>query len=182
MASAGTFRRSVDWLPGEVTTKRVDIGAPGEPNPERPTPLGVLRVGFQGGALGGRVLANVSPGDDGTVIGPIDVPFVLVLPQPMRVELTPVGPPAVAINLVASVCDVTCQHDEFANWTQLVPIANSIALPQWVQRVEVLSPGSAQFRTAGAVALGAAFSGAAERPSLAAELLMAVGGYVVLKY
>ncbi len=184
MPSAGTYRRSLDWATAEQATKRIDVGVEAERNPERATPLGVLRVGYQGADTQGRVLAVVSPADDGTIIGPLDLPFVLVLPQPMRVELSPVGPPASPIRVVASVCDVTSNQVgvEFANYTDLVPIANVLPLPQWVRQVNVIAPASAQFRTAGAVALGAAFSGVAARPSLAVELLMAAGGYVVLSY
>lgn len=183
MPSAGSFRRHDQWNAGDTTPRVLDIGSPSQTDRERATKLGLLRIGYLGADLGDPIEAVLKIGDNGSVLGPIDVPLVLVVEEPVHVTLTPVGAPTALTRVVLSVTPVCCPIDiEYATRTLTVGIGTVVPLPQWVRSVSSLAPATFAFRTRAGAPISGALSGTYSRPDMAADIVGVAAGTVVLSY
>jgi hypothetical protein len=183
MSTAGDYRQVRNWLPAETTSKPVEIGERAKVCSERPCSLGLLRVGYTGGALQEPVDAVVQVADNGTSIGPLDLPFMLVGEQPFVVLLTPSAASINPISVTLSVVPVGAPSDRLYATRSIVAVINQvIPLPQWVRGVSVLLNGSFQFRDRAAVPLCAVSTGAHDRPASAADIIVTAAGTVTFYY
>lgn len=186
MPSAGSYRRFCVWAAGNSDVQRLDIGPSGEDDRTRPSPLGLLRIGFLGSAIGERVSASLKIGDNGSILGPVDVPLAIVVETPVTVELQPeVGRQSGEIRLVLSVSPVWSGAEVVAHCNRVVTgqAAETLVLPQWVRRVTTLASATFQFRdSAGGLLQAVAVSGVFERPSFAAALVVGAPGAFLLSY
>lgn len=183
MPSAGSYRRSVDWVAGDTTQRILDIGSWSQTDRERPTNLGLLRIGYLGADLGDPIEATLKIGDNGSVLGPIDVPLVIVVEEPVNVVMVPSAAPTSLTRLVLSVTPVCCHLDnEYATRTLTVGIGTVVALPQWVRQVISLAPASFAFRSRTGVPISGALSGTYSRPDLAADIVGVAAGTIILSY
>jgi hypothetical protein len=124
-------------------------------------------------------------GDNGTVLGPIDVPFTLVGEMPMTVEITPESRHVHALRVILSVvpcADLADTEEQFANRIIYLDLNSTVELPQWVRSVTAL--GTTQFSypdPSGILPIGP-LVGEVTRPSWARTIFGDVAGYVLLKY
>jgi hypothetical protein len=179
-----SYRRELTWEAGETGEKSADIGSPAPSNIDTPASLGLLRVGYSGDVLGPALDGTVQPSDNGTVIGPIDVPFSLVAEQPFLVRFRLATPQASVIRLALSVVPVASYFDRiYATKTRIVNLNDSLVLPQWVRGVSAVSPCSFHFLNRVGVAISAnGLTGAHDRPAMASELFVDAAGTLVLYY
>lgn len=181
--AGGTYRLNCSWRHGEAGEQRKTIGPVAATDNEVPNHLGLLRVGYDGGTVAEPVSATVYPADNGTALGPIDVPFCMVLEVPCELRLRPAGVLVSSVSLTLSVVPVLGHADRlYATRTSVAIVNQVIPLPQWVRGVAVLAPAAFQFRDRSSVAISNALTGAHDRPAMATELLVTVAGTVVLYY
>lgn len=183
MSTAGDFRQVRNWAPGETTPKPVEIGERARGRSEHASSLGLLRVGYTGGALQEPMDAVVQVADNGTAVGPLDVPFMLVAEQPFTVFLQPVAAPRSPIALTLSVVPVCAPSDRlYATRTIVALLGQVIPLPQWVRGVVAVPNAAFQYRDRAAAVLSAVLVGAHDRPAMAADLIVTTAGTIVLYY
>lgn len=182
--TGGIYRLNGNWLAGEASEKRFQLGSPAASRNEEHNLLGFLRVGYSGAALQDACEAMVFPADSGTAIGPLDVPFMLVCEAPATVAIKPVAAQrAGAINLVLSMVPAGAPSDRLYATRSIVEVATVIIpLPQWVRGVSALQNGMFTFRDRAGAALSASLVGAHDRPALASEILTDVAGTFTLYY
>lgn len=183
MASAGTYRRFDRWLAGDATDRVFDIGTICETNRDRPVGLGLLRVGYYGSATLAAIDGYIKIADDGTEMGPIDVPFSIVVEEPVHVTLRPVAAPGAEVRVVLSVTPV-CAHLQCENATRTIAAALGavLILPQWVRQVTAFAPATFQFRDRVGAVLSNAITGAFVRPAAAYDVLVGAAGTIVFSY
>jgi hypothetical protein len=182
--TGGIYRLNGNWLAGEAAEKRFQIGSPAAAQNEEHNLLGFLRVGYSGAALQEACDAMVYPADNGTAIGPLDLPFMIVCEAPATVAVKPVaGSPRSAINIVLSMVPAGAPSDRLYATRSIVAVLNQvIPLPQWVRGVSALQNAMFTFRDRGSVALSTSLLGAHDRPAIAAEILVDVAGTFTLYY
>lgn len=183
MPSAGTYRRFDRWLAGDATDRVFDIGTICETNRDRPVGLGLLRVGYYGSATLAAIDAYVKIADDGTEMGPIDVPFSIVVEEPAHVTLRPVAAPAAEVRVVLSVTPVcTLTQTDNATRTIAAGLGAVLELPQWVRKVTSFAPATFQFRDRLGAVLSGALTGTYIRPAAASDVVIGAAGTIVLTY
>lgn len=184
MPSAGSFRLWSTWEVGDDTMHRLDIGPLANCDTNTSTYLGFLRVGHMSADYD-ACSAMVRLGDNGTVLGPIDVPFTLVGEMPVTVEITPVSRHTNALRVILSVvpcADLADQEEQFANRLVYVTLNGEFTLPQWVRSVTALGTTQFSYADAGSIPLAGPLVGEVTRPSFARSIIGDVAGYVLLKY
>lgn len=184
MASAGTYRLDVRLPAGSVQPERRDLGTKGQTNPERPSGIGLLRVGYSGAALGSPVTAMVAVGDNGSKLGPIDLPFLIVVEEPVTVELTPVVAPAADVQVVMGIVPLCVPIDGQTSASRAMTLlaGASVAIPQWVRSVTSIPAATFQFLDRASVPISGPLSGTYARPSGAAFVLCGAPGAIVFNY
>ena len=183
MASGGSYRLQVAWSAGDATLRSVDIGGEAPVDRNSPASLGFLRVGYLGSSLGPAVTATLALADNGSVIGPIDVPLTFVGEQPFRVQLAPVVAPAAAFAVVLSVCPVCYPLDLGSAVRSVALLGGAVAaLPQWVRRVDSLAPASYLYVDRAGVPLSGLLIGPTAKPSGAASISVVAGGVFSLEF
>jgi len=183
MSTAGDYRQIRVWEAAETVSKTIDVGSRARSRTERSCSLGLLRVGYDGAAIASPFDAEVKLADDGSVLGPLDVPFLLVAEEPFAVTLTPAVAPPARTTIVLSVVPVTAPSDRlYATRTIAAALNQVIPLPQWVRGVSALANGSFQFRDRAAAPLCVAVTGAHDRPAMAADIIVTAAGTIVLYY
>lgn len=183
MASAGSYRRYERWLAGDGTPRVFDVGTICETDRTRPVGLGLVRVGYSGSATLAAVDAYVKLADNGTEMGPIDVPFSLVVEEPVHITLRPVAVPSADLSVVLSVTPVCCPlQTDNATRTIAALLGAVHVLPQWVRQVTAFAPATFQFRDRLGAVLSGALTGTYIRPDAAYDVLVGAAGTIVLSY
>jgi hypothetical protein len=182
MSSAGSFRRYVEWSASDASARIVDIGPSGVGNRTIETSLGFLRVSHVDGPYD-ECTAMVRIGDNGTRLGPIDVPFSLISEVPVCVELTPASnarTSAMRINL--SVTLVCCPVETYATKAYDAALNEVIALPQWVRSVSTVGTVSRFSYRVGGVVLAGPLTGMHDRPAICDDIVVTTAGPVLFHY
>jgi hypothetical protein len=182
MPSSGSFRRFAEWQTGDATDRVLDVGTIAATNRLDPITLGLCRVGYFGAASLSAVSAMVKIADSGSELGPIDVPFTLVVEEPIRVTLTPATPPAALLRLVLSVTPLCSPIAYSATHTIAAAIGAVLALPQWVREVTALPPASYVYRDRAGLPISGPLTGTFARPPAAIDVLVGAAGAIVLSY
>jgi hypothetical protein len=182
MPSAGSFRRFDRWDIGDQTDRIIDVGSVAETNRLRPVGMGFLRVGYFGSSVLTPIDAYLSIADDGTELGPIDVPLSIVVEEPVRVRLRPSVIPAAELRVVLSVTPVLCAPADWATRSAVALAGAVLLLPQWVRTVSSLAPATFVFRDRAGAPLSGVLTGVYQRPPLAFDVQIAVAGTVTFAY
>ena len=183
MPAITSYRRYDKWLVGDQGERHIDIGSTCPEDRRLPVGLGLLRVGYRGSATLQAVDAYIKPADNGTEMGPIDVPFAIVVEEPVHVRLIPVAIPTAEIHVVLSVTPVAMPlQTDNATRTIAAVLGGIYVLPQWVRQVTAYAPATFQFRDRAGVAMSGALTGAYIRPDAAFDVLVGAAGTIVLSY
>jgi hypothetical protein len=182
MASAGSYRQFVKWDANDVSPRVVDIGPAASVDRTQAPGIGVLRVSHIDGPYD-ACTAIVRIGDNGTRLGPIDVPFTLIAETPMTVELTPVaGRRSRDMRINLAVTPVCCPVEAYATKTYDALLNEIIPLPQWVRRVSTVGTVSRFDYRVGGVVLAATLTGSHDRPTIADDIIVTTAGPVMFHY
>ena len=182
MASAGSFRQYVKWDAADNSKRTVDIGPVASVDRTQAPGLGVLRVSHMEGPYD-ACTAIVRVGDNGTRLGPIDVPFTLVAETPMTVELSPVASRrSLQMRINLAVTPVCCPVEAYATFTYVALLNEVIPLPQWVRRVSTVGTVSRFDYRVGGVVLAATLTGSHDRPTISDNIIVTTAGPVMFHY
>lgn len=186
MSTAGDFRRTVLWLPGDNGARRIDIGPTAQVSTLESTYLGMLRLGYisdDGYYAGSRCTAVVRVGDNGSLIGPLDVPFTLFGEQPCSIVLTPESGHQDEIRVIASVVPGYGEQLNRATYSFEALFGTVYRVPQWVTRVVTCGTNPAVFSYLhGGATIQAAVRGDTVRPVIADSIQCTFAGVVTYVY
>lgn len=135
------WAKSVVFPAGQIRQQHLQLGGnPAEVGTSREIRHGCLRVGFLGDQQSDvNFSGTVILPDNGTQIGPLDLPFELTAELPLRVEIKPDEAPTADRDVVASVSWPGAAKLRWgATRRILVPEGPAyVGIPQWVHSISV---------------------------------------------
>jgi hypothetical protein len=148
-AAGWAWAKSATFKAGERAHQHLQLGD----NPEsvgtsRPIQYGSVRCGFLDDRQAPEnFTAYVVLPDNGSRVGPIDLPFEGSFPLPLRIEIQPDAHPAAPVDVVASVAYPGTKLRWACTRRVVVPAfavpAVHVVIPQWVHSVSVCEQDAA---------------------------------------
>lgn len=137
------WNTQLSWAAGDTRTQRLEIGPTHHP-PLGPGVCGTLRVGFRGPDYPAvRVSALVALADQGTEIGPIDLPFLLPCELPARLAITPEAPLPEGLGVCLSASPGILFDLRYGATRSVTANAGVVTpLPPWALAVSSRTPGA----------------------------------------
>lgn len=190
---AATWSNTVEWAQGQFHPQGFELG-PETVNAARnvlgsgaSALAGVVRMGFTSQMPRVRIQAAIRLPDNGNIIAPIDLPCIVPVELPVRIELTPEAPLPANAAVQMTAVDETSWYGRFqACLTLLLPEgAVSVRLPHWCTGVSLINVGdTANWRDAADAAVLGTFTGAANPRSRLAHFIRAIDGpmYAIAHY
>ena len=180
------MRKVTRWEVGDANARSVWVGADRSRDTRESWPLELIRVSAvlpEGAVTNEAFEAVVSVVDYGGVLGPIDLPFSLVVPGVTDIIVRPVSPVTHAVDIASRSVLIEDRSDRnFATRTQLGKIGDTFPIPQWVRGVGVYDPARFVFLDRAGFVLTDPLDGAHDRPSGAVFARLTVAGLLIFFY
>jgi hypothetical protein len=173
------------WKVGDEHEKDIWVGLDRSRDSLETFPLELLRVGSidSGQPSSDAFEAKISLVDYGGILGPIDVPFSIVVPGCTSILVKPLRPVTVDTTICARSLPIEDRSDRnFATKSYQGIIGATYPLPAWVRGVGVFDPARFEFLDRAGLSISAALDGAQDRPSLAAFARLTVAGVISFYY
>jgi hypothetical protein len=180
------MRKVRTWLPGDQAVRDLWVGIERTPSEFESWPLELIRVNAitaDGSVSNEAFEATIYLTDFGGVLGPIDLPFTIIIPGATEILVRPLAKVTQQIDVVSRVVPIEDRSDRnFATRSVYYAIGAIVPIPQWVRGVGVYDPGRFIFLDRAGAPLTIALDGAHDRPSLATSVQMTVAGMLIFYY